>query len=434
MMSWQTIYSELLRERVVYQRLDVGLEVFVMPRPGFHKRYAVFSTRYGSVDNRFRRPGSGDVMEVPDGIAHFLEHQLFEDEQGHVFNAFAALGASVNAYTSHSMTSYLFSTTDNFPAAFDRLLDFVQSPHFTPEGVKKEIGIIEQEIRMYEDQPRHRLVMNLLQALYHVHPVRIDIAGTADTIRQIDPETLHACYDTFYHPSNMAIFVVGDVDPDDVLAQVETDISGRGYAPRPPVERLFADEPDHVAAPRVETVLPAARPLYVIGFKDAPGGATGQERLRAEVVTSLVLSAALGRSSRLYQELYDADLIDDGFSVRYQLGPGFGHTMIGGETRDPDALHDRLMAGLARLADDGIAEEDLVRVKRQSVGEFVQLFNSLEFIANGFLYYHFLGGSLFSYLDQMNTVTLDEANRRLREHLRPDRAAVSIVRPPERKA
>jgi len=428
-MGWQTMYSDLLKERVLYTKLDVGLEVFVMPRPGFHKRYAVFSTRYGSIDNRFRRPGSDEVTEVPDGIAHFLEHQLFEDEEGHVFDGFAALGASVNAYTSHTMTSYLFSTTDNFEQAFDRLLDFVQAPHFTPEGVRKEIGIIEQEIRMYEDQPRHRLAMNLLQALYHVHPVRIDIAGTVDSIRRIDAETLYACYDTFYHPSNMAVFVVGDVDPDAVLAQVEADLAPRGYAPRPPVERLYPEEPPTVAQARVEATLPAARPLYALGFKDPVWTMTDEERLRAEVVTSLVLSAALGRSSRLYQELYDDDLIDDGFSARYQLGTNFGHTIIGGETRDPDALHARLMQGFERLREEGLSEEDLRRVQRQAVGEFVQMFNSLEFIANGFLYYHFLGGSLFGYLSELQAVTLEEANRRLREHLHPDRAAVSIVRP-----
>src|SRR5690606_17249084 len=361
--------------------------------------------------------------------AHCLEHQLFEDEEGHVFNSFAALGASVNAYTSHTMTSYLFSTTDNFEAALDRLLDFVQAPHFTPEGVQKEIGIIEQEIRMYQDQPRHRLGMNLLEALYHAHPVRIDIAGTVESIRRIDPETLYACYDTFYHPSNMAVFVVGDVDPEAVLAQVEADVGPRGYAPRPPVERLYPEEPPGVAQDRVEAVLPAARPLYALGFKDAGAPAGGPAWLRRDVVTSLVLAAALGKSSRLYQELYDADLVDDGFGARYQAGPGYGHSVIGGETRDPDELHRRLMEGLARLAGEGLAEEDLRRVQRQAVGEFVQFFDSLEFIANGFLYYHFLGASLFAYLDQLQEVTVEEANRRLREHFDPDRAAVSIVRP-----
>ena len=242
-MRWQVVQDPRLRDRVMHTRLDNGLGVFVMPKPGFHKRYAVFSTHYGSIDNRFRRPDRPDVIEVPDGIAHFLEHQLFEDESGHVFNAFADLGASVNVYTSHTMTSYLFSTTDNFPQAFQRLLDFVQKPHFTPAGVEKEVGIIEQEIQMYQDQPRHRLVMNLLQALYHVHPVRIDIAGTPESIRAITAETLYTCYDTFYHPSNMAVFVVGDVDPDAVLMQVRDDMAARDYTFREPVERLFEREP-----------------------------------------------------------------------------------------------------------------------------------------------------------------------------------------------
>lgn len=442
-MPWQTVQDERLRERVLHTQLEAGLGVFVMLKPGFNKRYAVFSTRYGSIDNRFRRPGSADVIDVPDGIAHFLEHQLFEDEGGHVFNAFADLGASVNAYTSHTMTSYLFSTTDNFPQAFGRLLDFVQEPHFTPASVEKEIGIIEQEIQMYQDQPRHRLVMNLLQALYHVHPVRIDIAGTPESIRRITADTLYTCYDTFYHPSNMAVFVVGDVDPDAILQQVSEDMAARNYSFRDPVERLYEAEPVHVAERRIDVDLPAARPLYAVGFKDggrvgAGSGGNGDpdarrrralEQLRTEVTTSLVLSAALGRSSALYQELYEADLIDDGFGTRFQSGVNFGHTYMGGETRDPDELHERLMAGLERLRHEGLPEAELRRAQRQAVGEFVQLFDSLEFIANAFLFYHFRDTSVFEYMQVLEQVTPDEVNERLRTHLRSENAAVSIVRP-----
>lgn len=440
-MAWQKDQDARLRDEVWRTWLDNGLGVFVMRKPGFHKRYAVFSTRYGSIDNRFRRHDRPDVIEVPDGIAHFLEHQLFEDESGHVFNAFADLGASVNAYTSHVMTSYLFSATDNFPQAFDRLLDFVQAPHFTEAGVQKEIGIIEQEIRMYQDQPRHRLWMNLLQALYHVHPVRIDIAGTPESIRRITADTLQLCYDTFYHPSNMAVFVVGDVDPDAVLQQVADDMAGRNYRFRPPVERLFDPEPESVAEARVEEKMAAARPLYALGFKDAEavraGGGGGEaagrraalEALRREVTASLALSAALGRSSALYQELYDADLIDDGFGARHQAGSNFGHTVMAGETRDPHELHDRLTAGLERLRRDGIPEGEIRRAQRQGVGEFVQMFDSLEFIANGFLFYHFNGTSLFEYMQVLEQVTPDEVNARFTEHLRPEAAAVSIVWP-----
>lgn len=433
-MGWQIVQDERLRDQVLHTRLSNGLGVFVMPKPGFHKQYAVFSTRYGSIDNRFRRPDRTDVIEVPDGIAHFLEHQLFEDESGHVFNGFADLGASVNAYTSHTMTSYLFSTTDNFSQAFDQLLDFVQAPHFTPAGVEKEIGIIEQEIQMYQDQPRHRLVMNLLQALYHVHPVRIDIAGTPESIRAITADTLYTCYDTFYHPSNMAVFVVGDVDPDAVLQQVADDMAGRDHTFREPVERLFDDEPEAVAEVRVEATLAAARPLYAVGFKDVAalkGGGDGDAlaRLRREVTTSLALSAALGRSSALYQELYEADLIDDGFGTRYQTGTNFGHTYMAGETRDPEQLHERLLDGLERLRTEGLPEEDVRRIQRQAVGEFVQLFDSLEFIANGFLFYHFKDTSLFEYMHVLEQVTPEEVNARLTEHLRPEHAAVSIVRP-----
>lgn len=427
-MTWDVLRDERLQEQVFQTRLDNGLGVFVMTKPGFHKKYAVFSTRYGSVDNRFRRPDRADVITVPDGIAHFLEHQLFEDEGGHVFSAFADLGASVNAFTSYTMTSYLFSATDNFRQAFDKLLDFVQSPHFTSAGVQKEIGIIEQEIRMYQDFPRHRLSLNLLQALYHVHPVRIDIAGTVESIREITADTLRLCYDTFYHPSNMAVFVVGDVDPDEVLQQVMDDMAGRSYSFRPPVERLFDPEPAEVAQPRVEMKMAVARPLYAIGFKAAPK-ADARQNLHEDVTTTIALSAALGRSSALYQELYEADLIDDGFSARFVSGGHFAHTVIGGETKNPEELHRRLLDGLERLREQGIPEEDIRRTQRQAVGEFVQMFDTLEFIANGFLFYHFKDSSLFEYMRALTQVTADQVNERLRQHLRPEHAAVSIVWP-----
>lgn len=431
-MAWTVLRDERLQEQVYQARLDNGLGVFVMPKPGFHKKYAVFSTRYGSVDNRFRRPDRDEVIQVPDGIAHFLEHQLFQDASGHVFNAFADLGAAVNAYTSYTMTSYLFSTTDNFPQAFDKLLDFVQAPHFTEAGVRKEIGIIEQEIRMYQDFPRHRLSQNLLQALYHVHPVRIDIAGTVESIREITADTLQLCYDTFYHPSNMAVLVVGDVEPDAVLQQVLDDMAGRRYSFRPPVQRLFDPEPEDVAQARVETTMAAARPLYAVGFKDTPSG-DPQRDLLDEVTATLALSAALGRSSALYQELYEADLIDDTFSARFVGGGHFAHTIIAGETKDPEELHRRLLAGLERLRERGIPAEDIRRTQRQAVGEFVQLFDSLEFIANSFLYFHFKGVSLFDYMRALAEATPEQVNARLAEHLRPERSAVSIVWPQGRR-
>lgn len=428
-MAWQQLRDELLQETLWHTRTEEGLAVFVLPKPGFHKKYAVFSTNYGSIDREFRPAGGTESVQVPDGIAHFLEHQLFEDEGGHVFDAFADLGASVNAYTSHTMTSYLFSATDNFERAFDQLLDFVQAPHFTAEGVEKEIGIIEQEIQMYQDRPRHRLQMNLLESLYGAHPVRIDIAGTVESISRIDKDMLQLCYDTFYHPSNMAVFVVGDVDADGVLELVRRDLAGRGYEKRPPVGRVFPEEPSAPVRARVEETLRAARPLYSLGVKEAAIPEDPKEQLRLDVATSLVLSAALGRSSGLYQELYEADLIDDGFGSRYQTGPGYGHTVIAGETRDPEQLHERLLAGLAKLRRDGLDPEDVRRAQRQAAGEFVQLFDSLEFIANSFLFYHFKQATVFDYMELLQQLTPEQVNERLREHLREEQMALSLVLP-----
>src|SRR5690606_38157317 len=214
-----------LDEELTVGTLPNGLEVFVLRKPGFSKKYAVFSTRYGSIDRTFRHPGDGTWHTVPDGIAHFLEHKLFEEEGGNAFDRFAALGASANAYTSYTMTSYLFSCSDHFRENLDILLDYVQEPYFTDENVEKEKGIIEQEIRMYQDHAAYRTMRTLLNCLYHQHPVRIDILGSVESIRRIDKDTLYRCHEAFYHPSNMALFVVGEVDPGEVFELVEADMA-----------------------------------------------------------------------------------------------------------------------------------------------------------------------------------------------------------------
>lgn len=282
---------------------------------------------------------------------------------------------------------------------------------------------------MYQDQAGHRIMLNLLGALYHENPVRIDILGTVDSIYRIDKELLYRCHETFYHPSNMALFVVGDVDPQRVLEQVDRDLQQRGYRPRPPVERFYPHEPLPVKQSRVEDRLNVSRPRYALGFKDDVSGLAGRDLLRREVVTELLLATVFGKSSAFYQRLYEEGLIDDRFGARYSCSPLFGFTVIGGETRDPERLDEALREEIQRIRTRGLDPDDIRRLQRREMGDFLRVFNSLEFIANGFLHYHFAGSSLLEYLDVLAEVDVAAVEERLQEHLDLERSAVSIIRP-----
>jgi predicted Zn-dependent peptidase len=235
-LSLITTQNRTIGERIVKTELPSGLNVVVIPRPGFHKTFATFATRYGSIDNAFHDPETGSVVRVPDGIAHFLEHKMFEQQGGgDAFDDFARLGASSNAYTDYTSTTFLFQTTSHVEENLNTLLNFVQQPYFTDANVEKEKGIIEQEIRMYLDMPGDRLHSNLMRALYVHHPVRVDIAGSVDSIRTITPKDLYTCYHTFYHPSNMVLLIIGDVNAQAMIEAVVENQQARDYSRRGPV-------------------------------------------------------------------------------------------------------------------------------------------------------------------------------------------------------
>ena len=324
---------ETIQEKVYSETLPNGLQVVLVPKPDYTKTYAVFTTRYGSIDNHFQIEGEPE-RRVPDGIAHFLEHKLFEEEWGDIFHTFAAQGASANAFTSHNRTAYLFSATNRVEENLETLIDFVQRPHLTPENVEKEKGIIEQEIRMYDDMPFWRGYRHLLEILFHRSPVRIDIAGTVESIAKIDRDTLMTCYGTFYHPSNMVLAVVGPFEPDTILAQVKANQSKKTHAPTRTIERFFETEPGTVREQRHTVNMSVSRPLVLMGWKDATAAPAG-EQLRRELVMALVQDVVFGRASTLFQALLDTGLIDDSFSFDYECGVGYGFSYLGTETDDP---------------------------------------------------------------------------------------------------
>ncbi|MHB1611160.1 MAG: EF-P 5-aminopentanol modification-associated protein YfmH, partial [Sulfobacillus sp.] len=401
--------NRVMGETLHMDRLASGLTVAVVRRPGFKKVFATFATHYGSIDNTFVIPGSSAAITVPDGIAHFLEHKMFEKEGGgDVFNDFAALGASSNAYTDYTSTTFLFSTTGRVSENLEILLDFVQRPYFTEANVEKEKGIIEQEIRMYLDMPGDRLHSNLMGALFKAHPARLDIAGSVSSIRTITPELLYQCYQTFYHPSNMVVFVVGDVDPEAILNQVAANQSSKGYGAQSEIVRIFPAEPPEVRTDRVEQKMPVAAPLFMMGYKDNAVGMAKDALLRHEIVMGLMWQLLLGKSTRLYADLYRSGLINDRFHARYSGGLTFGASALGGETLDPHRLESAL---LDRLPVESLEEEDLSRLKKKEMGEMIGLFQSPEDLAYAFNSMYFRDIDLLSYIEVLNTITIQEIRR-----------------------
>lgn len=426
----QSIHYDKLQETLYHEVMDNGLSVYVLPKQGFQKTYATFSTKFGSIDNHFRVEGQEETV-VPDGIAHFLEHKMFEEPEGDIFSTFATQGASANAFTSFDQTVYLFSASENVLANLETLVNFVQNPYFTDQNVDKEKGIIGQEIDMYKDNPDWRVYFGLIEALYKVHPVHIDIAGTVESIGTITKETLYTCYNAFYHPSNMLLFVVGGVDPKEVFDLVKRNQDNKNYTPQGSIARLFDTEPQQVAERKRIVHLPVSLPKCLFGFKETQLGFTAEELLRRDLTTKLALDLLLGSSTKLYQKLYDQDLISDSFSYEYNSNPNYAFSAMGGDTRDPDALLELFTQEVTAIAKTGFKEADFERARKKKIGGYLRMLNSPENIAHEFTRYRFRGGDLFDVQSVYESLTLDDVNRRLREHLDWDQLAVSLVVSPE---
>lgn len=422
------VRHEQINETLYYEKLPNGLDVYILPKHGFSKTYATFTTKYGSIDNHFQIPGK-DKVKVPDGIAHFLEHKMFEEEDGDVFNKFADYGASANAFTSFDRTAYLFSSTGHVKENLTTLLNFVQSPYFTDENVEKEKGIIGQEIKMYDDNADWRVYFGLIENMYHNHPVKIDIAGTVPSITEITKEMLYTCYETFYHPSNMLLFVVGAVQPKEIIELVRANQAEKNYGQQAPIERFFEEEPAGVAKPESIRHMSVAMPKIMFGYKEKTVGLTGDELLKRELATQLVLDILLGQSSNLYQKLYEQGLINDTFGTDYSGETQYGFSVIGGDTPQPEKLVQVVTEGLETAKEKGISQEEFELNRKKKIGSFLRSLNSIEFIANSFTKYQFNGSDLFHIVPTLEKMTLEDVNQRLREHIQKEQLSISMIKP-----
>lgn len=396
----ETLYSEVLPN---------GLTVYLLPKRDFHKTYGLFTTDYGSIDNRFIPLGEKEFITVPDGIAHFLEHKMFEKETGDVFQDFGKQGASANAFTSFTKTSYLFSATDNIDLNVATLLDFVQAPYFTAESVNKEKGIIGQEIQMYQDDPNWRQFFGIINNLYPQHPLHIDIAGTVESIAEITAEDLYTCYNTFYHPSNMKLFVVGNIEPESMMTLIKENQASKDFSLPQPIQRAFPAE-TLTDIKKVDSLeMPVARAKGVLGIKvltnQLPTDNT--ELLRFKTAASLLWQLLLGTTSKNYLRLYDEGIIDDTFGYEFNLDRTFCFSDFGGDSDKPAELTKAVKEILLNYGEDTeINETNLTLLKKRMLGKFFQSLNSLEYIANQFNQNLFGELTLFDLPEIIQSITL----------------------------
>lgn len=405
----EKIKFDQLQEEILHETMANGLEVYVIPKKGFNKSFATFTTKYGSIDNHFVPLDKDDYTKVPDGIAHFLEHKLFEKEDGDVFQQFSKQGASANAFTSFTRTAYLFSSTSEFELNLKTLIDFVQDPYFSEKTVEKEKGIIGQEINMYDDNPDWRLYFGTIQNMYHTHPVKIDIAGTIDSIAGITKDMLYECYHTFYHPSNMLLFIVGEVNGEEIMDRIRSNQEAKDYQPQPEVKRQFADEPTEVAVKKSQLRMNVQTPKVMLGIKARHVNLQGKELLKTELSANILLEMLFGKSSPIHEDLYSTGLIDQSFSYDYTQEQGFGFALLGGDTLHPDELSEKLTDLLLQAkTGTGLDEKSLERIIKKKIGSFLRSLNSPEYIANQFTRYAFNDMNLFDVVPILEQIRFDD--------------------------
>lgn len=428
----EKIVNELLKEEVYYDKLENGLDVYFMPKKGFTKKYAVLATDYGSNDLEFVPIGEKEPIKVNEGIAHFLEHKMFEQpDKTDAFEKFSKWGADANAFTNFTTTAYLFTTTDNFYECLEHLIDYVQTPYFTDENVEKEKGIIAQEIKMYDDDPGWTVSFNAIKAMYQNHPVRVDIAGTVDSVYKITKEELYKCYNTFYNPGNMALFVIGDLDVEELFKKVKEynkyDMKKMDHS----VTRIYPKEPQEIKQKEIIAKAPISIPIFSIGFKDDKVNISGKELLRYEAITDILNEMLFRHGSELYEDLYMKGLINRSFGAGFTSQVDYAYTSISGESKNPREVQKIIFEYLEKYKKEGLDKTIFERIKKASIGNFIKYFDSITFIANNFIFYKFKDINLLDYVNVIKEVTFEEVEKRLQEHFREDNCVLSIVEPIE---
>ena len=418
----QIIENSKVKEKLYIEKLENGLTIMIIPKKGVQKKYVIWGTNYGSNDSKFVVPGETQETEVPKGVAHFLEHKMFEQESGvNSLDTLTALGVDANAYTTNDHTAYLFECTENFEPALDELMDYVQHPYFTDENVEKEKGIIGQEIMMYDDYPEWRVYLNALEAMYHEHPVKLDITGTIETISHIDKEILYKCYNTFYNPSNMVMVVCGDFEPEKLLQEIKNRLIDKKANGE--IKRIYPEEPEDIVQEKIEQKMDVSQPIFVIGIKDKL--ADTKERVKKHIAIEILLNMILGKSSKLYKELYDEGLLFSTPSLDYEYATGYAHILITGQSPDPEKVYERFKQTVANMKIDST---EFNRIRKRIYGEYIKEYNDVEDISRMFLSDFFKEMNSFDFLEEITVINEEYVEQVLKDVFNDKKMVISVIK------
>lgn len=424
----QIIENSKVKEKLYIEKLENGLTVMIMPKKNIQKKYMIWATNFGSIDNKFIAPNDKEETNIPDGVAHFLEHKMFEQQNGtNSLDTLTALGVNANAYTTTDHTCYLFECTDNFYPAMDELMDYVQNPYFTDQNVEKEKGIIGQEIQMYDDYPSWAVYMNAMKCMYKNNPIIIDIAGSIESISKIDKEVLYKCYNTFYHPSNMVMCFAGDFEPETLIEEVK--IRLKPTEKHGEIKRIYPEEPEQIVKKENTQNMEVSMPIFVIGIKDVIDNknCTSSSIVKKHIAIEILLNMLIGKSSKLYKELYEAELITGEPYLDYEFSKQYAHVSITGQSNDPKKVLEKFEAEIKQMKENDIDLAHFQRVKNMIYGNYVKEYDDVAEICRMFVGDYMKGINSFEYIEEYEQVTPEYTKQVLEEVFKEDKTVLSIV-------
>ena len=420
----QIIENSKIKEKLYTEKLKNGLTIMVIPKKT-RKKFIIWGTKFGSIDNKFIAPGEKDITVMPDGIAHYLEHKLFEQESGkNSLDTLSALGVDANAYTTNNHTAYLYECTDNFYEALDEFMNYVQSPYFTDENVNKERGIIEQEIMMYDDYPEWVMYMNAMKAMYKNNEINVDVAGTKETIAEIDKEKLYKIYNSFYKPSNMIIVVSGDFEPTDIINILKSKITMNEI--KEETKRIYNSEPDEIVKSKVQKNMDISMPCFMIGYKD---NNFCKNKVKRDIAIDIISNVVLGNSTEFFKKLYEDGKILSEPSMFYEFAETYSHVLIQGQTNFVDEVIFAIEDEFEKIKNNGINDDDFERSKKKIYGELVKSYNDVSAIANSFLSNYFKNINPFDYFEEFECINKEYVEGILKEIFNKEKRVISIINP-----
>ena len=422
------IESLRIKEKAYVETLENGLKIIIIPKNNTNKRYIIWGTHFGSIDNHFIMPKTGEEVYIPDGVAHFLEHKMFEQENGkNSLDVLMALGLDANAYTTNDHTAYLFECTDNFYQGLDELMNYLQNPYFTDENVEKEKGIIGQEIKMYEDDPSWQLYMNALDCMYKNNPIKIDIAGTIEPISKITPDVLYKCYNTFYNPANMTMVVCGDFEPEKILDEIKKRLIKKENQGE--IKRIYPLKEKEINMPYKESKMEVSMPAFIVGYKDVQGEEYNPRiAVKKHIAIEILLNMIIGKSSNLYKELYEKGIILSEPGLDYEFTDQYAHILISGQSNNPQEIQKRIKETVKTFRENGLNEQHFDRIRKKVYGDYAIEYNSVGNIARMFLADNMKGINSFDYIDDYKTVTKQYVEEILKDIFKEENMVLSIVK------